>query len=44
MNRQQVAALVLAILAIIYQLYSLGDLPVISLILAFSFAFYGLAW
>ena len=42
-SRQQVVAIVLAFFAIIYQLYSLGDLPVVSLILAFSFAFYGLA-
>ena len=43
MNKQQIVAISLAFIAIIYQVYYLGNLPVISLVLAFSFAFYGLA-
>ncbi len=42
MTKQQIIAIILAFLAIMYQVYSLGNLPIISLILAFSFAFYGL--
>ena len=42
-SKQQTVAILLAIFAIIYQVYSLGNLPIISLILAFSFGFYGLA-
>ncbi len=42
-SKQQTVAILLAIFAIIYQVYSLGSLPIISLILAFSFGFYGLA-
>jgi len=43
LTKQQSFAIFIAFLAIIYQIYSLGTLPIISLILAFSFAFYGLA-
>jgi chloramphenicol-sensitive protein RarD len=42
-SKQQGLAIFIAFLAIIYQIYSLGTLPIVSLILAFSFAFYGLA-
>jgi len=42
-SKQQIIAIILAFLAIVYQVYSLGNLPIISLILAFSFGFYGLA-
>jgi len=44
MTKQQIIAIILAFLAIMYQVYSFGNgnLPIISLILAFSFAFYGL--
>ncbi len=42
-SKQQTVAILLAIFAIIYQVYSLGSLPIVSLILAFSFGFYGLA-
>lgn len=41
-NVAQVIAIVLAVLAIVYQVLSIGSLPIVSLILAFSFAFYGL--
>lgn len=43
MSKQQIFALIIAFCAIFYQVYSLGSLPVISLILAFSFGFYGFA-
>jgi len=43
MTKQQIIAIVIAVFAILYQIYALGSLPTISLILAFSFAFYGLA-
>jgi chloramphenicol-sensitive protein RarD len=42
-SQQQLLAIIIATLAIVYQVYSLGSLPIISLILAFSFGFYGLA-
>ncbi|MBE0490889.1 MAG: EamA family transporter RarD [Sulfurospirillum sp.] len=42
-SRYQILAILLAIIAIIYQVISLGSLPIISLVLAFSFGFYGLA-
>jgi chloramphenicol-sensitive protein RarD len=42
-TKTQLFAIFLAFLAIIYQLYKLGELPMVSLILAFSFGFYGLA-
>ena len=38
----QKIAIALAIAAIVYQLVTLGTLPIVSLVLAFSFAFYGL--
>lgn len=38
----QLVAIFLAILAIVYQVIVLGSLPIVSLLLAFSFAFYGL--
>jgi len=40
---QQRIAIGLAFFAIAYQIYTLGSLPTVSLILAFTFAFYGLA-
>lgn len=43
MSKQQIFALCLACFAIAYQVFTLGNLPIISLILAFSFAFYGFA-
>ncbi len=42
-TKLQIVAICIAFFAIIYQIYSLGNLPIVSLILAFSFAFYGLA-
>ena len=42
-TKMQLLAICIAFFAILYQIYSLGHLPAISLILAFSFAFYGLA-
>ncbi|WP_458699378.1 EamA family transporter RarD [Sulfurospirillum sp. 1307] len=41
-NKSRVFAIFLAFIAILYQLYTLGELPVISIILALSFGFYGL--
>jgi len=38
----QKVAIALAFFAIVYQVFTLGTLPVISLLLAFSFGFYGL--
>jgi len=38
----QTVAIVLALLAIVYQVLTIGSLPIVSLVLAFSFAFYGL--
>lgn len=38
----QKVAIALAFLAIAYQLFTLGSLPIVSLLLAFTFAFYGL--
>ncbi len=43
MTKIQILAISIAFFAIVYQIYTLGSLPTISLILAFSFAFYGLA-
>lgn len=43
MSKQKIFALFLACFAIAYQVFTLGSLPIISLILAFSFAFYGFA-
>lgn len=42
MTKNQYIAIFLGLIAVLYQLYSLGYLPVVSLILAFSFGFYGL--
>ncbi len=42
-SKQQIVAICIAFLAIIYQIYSISNIPTISLILAFSFGFYGLA-
>ena len=41
-NKQQLTAIALVFIAIMYQIYSLGELPLISLLLAFSFGLYGL--
>ncbi|MDD3323911.1 MAG: EamA family transporter RarD [Sulfurospirillaceae bacterium] len=41
-NVWQKVAMALALFAIVYQVISLGTLPMVSLTLAFSFAFYGL--
>ena len=38
----QKVAIAFAFLAIVYQIISIGSVPIISLVLAFSFAFYGL--
>ena len=38
----QIVAIALAFLAIVYQVIMIGSLPIVSLALAFSFAFYGL--
>jgi len=42
-SKQQSLAIFISFLAIIYQIYAIGNLPIISLLLAFSFGFYGLA-
>lgn len=42
-TKTQIIAICIAFFAIIYQVYAIGNLPTISLILALSFAFYGLA-
>jgi chloramphenicol-sensitive protein RarD len=39
----QISAIFLASIAIIYQIVSIGSFPFVSLVLAFSFALYGLA-
>ncbi len=41
-NKAQGIAIVLAIIAVVYQLASLGTIPIIALTLAFSFGFYGM--
>lgn len=41
-NTAQILAIALAFLAIVYQVITIGSLPIVSLVLAFSFAFYGL--
>ncbi|AXH10773.1 protein RarD [Malaciobacter halophilus] len=41
-NKAQAVAIVLAIIAVIYQLVTLGTIPLIALTLAFSFGFYGM--
>ncbi|WP_037940355.1 EamA family transporter RarD [Sulfurospirillum arcachonense] len=43
MTKLQTCAIFIAFMAIVYQVYALGQLPIISLMLAFSFALYGLA-
>lgn len=42
-SRLQALAIFIAFLAIVYQVYALGSLPIVSLILALCFALYGLA-
>jgi len=42
-SKLQIIAIFLAFLAITYQVISIGSLPLVSLVLAFSFALYGLA-
>jgi len=42
MTRNQYIAIFMAFLAVLYQLFALGEIPIISLVLAFSFAFYGM--
>ena len=42
LNKVQSFALLLAVLAVIYQIFTLKSFPFIALALAFSFAFYGL--
>jgi len=42
LRRLQAAAVLLALLGVVYQVYELGRLPWISLVLAFSFGCYGL--
>jgi len=42
MTKNQYIAIFIAFLAIVYQLISFGTLPLVSLVLAFSFAFYGM--
>lgn len=41
-NKAQGIAIVLAIIAVVYQLATLGTIPIIALTLAFSFGFYGM--
>lgn len=41
LTKNQYIAIFIATIAVFYQLFSLGYLPITSLILAFSFAFYG---
>ncbi len=42
MNRNQYIAIFVASLAVLYQIVSLGEVPIVSLALAFSFGLYGL--
>jgi len=42
MNRNQYIAIFIASLAVLYQIVSLGEVPIVSLALAFSFGLYGL--
>ncbi|RXJ76415.1 protein RarD [Arcobacter sp. F155] len=42
MTRNQYIAIFIGVVAVLYQLFSLGYLPMVSLILAFSFGFYGM--
>lgn len=41
MNKKQYVAIFIATLAVLYQIVSLGEIPLVSLSLAFSFALYG---
>lgn len=42
MTKNQYLAIFIAFLAILYQLFTVGTIPIVSLVLAFSFAFYGM--
>lgn len=42
MTKNQYLAIFIAFLAVFYQLITLGSIPLVSLVLAFSFAFYGM--
>lgn len=42
MTKSQNIAIFIAFLAVVYQIITLGEIPIISLVLAFSFAFYGM--
>jgi len=42
MTRNQYIAIFIAFIAVIYQLIALGEIPIVSLVLAFSFAIYGM--
>ncbi|PLY06466.1 MAG: EamA family transporter RarD [Arcobacter sp.] len=42
MTRNQYIAIFIAFVAVLYQLVSLGSLPLVSLVLGFSFGFYGM--
>ncbi len=42
MTKNQYIAIFIGVIAVLYQLFSLGYLPMVSLILAFSFGFYGM--
>ncbi len=42
MSKNQYIAVFIAFLAVFYQLLALGEIPIISLVLAFSFAIYGM--
>lgn len=42
LSKNQYFAIFIALLAIVYELVSLGSIPILSLVLAFSFAFYGM--
>ena len=42
MTKNQYIAIFIAFLAVFYQLIALGEIPIISLVLAFSFGFYGM--
>lgn len=42
MSKNQYFAIFIAFCAVLYQLISLGSIPIVSLTLAFSFAFYGM--
>ena len=42
MSKNQYIAIFISFIAVIYQLFSLGTIPIVSLMLAFSFGFYGM--